>query len=231
MGGGDVHGVDVVEPAVIGFGHDGHGPCGACEMVGVAVDHPCGGPRMAGTDGMGVGDKDGAEEIARVIDPMRPRHLAIAVEREMPRRHGARGATVVARQKRRDAAAQADGGIGQGAETDRDACDIGDGIERAGGAGKRQAEGAGAGFCLAHGARLLVSALPVKPRKRGPAPAPPEYLGKGEGQEPVSPVHPCANTPRGVRGGGGGREAPRSRVGRELDLTGHVCWSYSAGRE
>ena len=78
----DVESVDVIEPAVPGFGDDGEGPPVAFH-VGRAVFYFPGDDGVADdADAVGVGDHDGAVEEAGVVDPGGAGHFTVAVEGE-----------------------------------------------------------------------------------------------------------------------------------------------------
>ena len=140
------HRVDVVQNAIISFGDHRHGPGDAvAEMVGIAVNHPACRTRVAGPNAVGVGDQNRAQKIAAVLDPMRPGHLAIAVQRGLASADGFGVAGIHPRDDRRDSGAHMAGRVLQGAKPHADPGHIGDGIQRAGRAGKRQAKITGAG--------------------------------------------------------------------------------------
>ena len=103
---------------------------------------------MRQADGKGVGDGDRAGEPAGVAYPVRAGHFAVAVEGVDPRPNGVNESGSRTRQNGRHAGADGSRVILQRGEADRDACNVGDGIERAGLACKGQAEAAGTGLAI-----------------------------------------------------------------------------------
>ena len=152
---GDVQPVDVVQHAVVGLGHDGHCP----EVVrfpgcAVSLDHPADCRRVAWPDGMGVRDQDRPGQPAAVTHPVRPGHLAIAVEAELPGPDGFGLGIASARQDRGDAGLHLNAPRRQAwiarreqlCRADFDPRHVGDGVERPGRSGQRHSQRAGAGF-------------------------------------------------------------------------------------
>src|SRR5262245_17406088 len=125
--------VDVVQPAVVGFGNDRQSP------------RLQSGPRYLpfqnrvphDTNAVRIRDRDGTLEESALVDPRRASHLAVAVEREPRREHRIR-ALAAARVHDRDA--RANRSLADDERTlardergmpDFDAGDVGDGVERA----------------------------------------------------------------------------------------------------
>jgi hypothetical protein len=74
----DVHPVDVVQIAVVGFGHDGEGPM---DPERCAVGHIGGHERVPhDADRMRIRDRDRRREHARLAHPLEAGHLAVAVQ-------------------------------------------------------------------------------------------------------------------------------------------------------
>ena len=141
----DVAPADVVGGPVVGLGDDGHGPAmGAAEGVRIGVDHPAHRGVMHDADRMGVGEADRPLKITGVPHPVDAGHFAVAVQVELPGPHGQRHRMVAARQNRGHAgadlrpAAAAPGA--QRREAHLHPRDVGDGVERAGRAGKAQTQ-------------------------------------------------------------------------------------------
>ena len=77
-----VESVDVVQPAVPGFGHHGERPPVAFHVGRAVLDFPGDDGVAHHADAVRVGDHDGAVEKAGVFEPGCAGHLAVAVERE-----------------------------------------------------------------------------------------------------------------------------------------------------
>ena len=79
-----VEAVDVVEQAVVGLGHDRQAPGLQARPRHLPLED-----RVAhDADAVRVGDRDRALEEAALLEPRRPGHLAVAVEREPGAEHG-----------------------------------------------------------------------------------------------------------------------------------------------
>ena len=151
-----MQGIYVVQRAVIGLAHHRHRPTMTAREKGVVMlDHPLRDAVVHRPDAMGVGDGQGPDEIARVLYPMGARHLAIAVQGELPGPDRLRRACVLSGPDHRDPGPHLAGRVGQGAKAHCDAGHVGDGIEGARRAGKRQPQVTGAGF--GHGWVLSIS--------------------------------------------------------------------------
>ena len=110
---------------------------------------------------MGVGDQNRAKEITAVLDPMRPGHLAIAIQRGLTGANRLGVAGIHPGNNGGDACAHVAVGVLQGAETDRHTRHISDGVERAGGAGKGQAKITGAGHCVSFRSETRTESRPA----------------------------------------------------------------------
>jgi hypothetical protein len=153
----NVESVDVVEPAVPGFGDDGQRPPVAFH-IGRAVFNLPGDDGVADdADAVRVGDHDGAVEEAGIVDPGGAGHFAVAVEGEPGGEDGVvaglaagmNGGDAGADRALADyelAAAGDEGGV-----ADLDSFDICNGVVGAGGAVEGDAEIAGAGLGLGRG--------------------------------------------------------------------------------
>src|SRR5580704_3574374 len=153
----DVESVDVVQPAVPGFGHDGQRPEIAFHIRAAVLDLPRDDGVADDADAMSVRDHDRTVEKTGVFNPGSAGHLAVAIEREPGGEDG-----VVA-----GFSAGMDGGDagadGSGADyelaaagdergmADLDALHVGDGVVGAGSPIEGNAEVAGAGFGLGSG--------------------------------------------------------------------------------
>ena len=138
-----VKAVDVVQPAVVGFGDDRQPP----RLQDVATrDLPLNDRVAHDADAVRVGDRDRPLEQAALLDPGRAGHLAVAVQREPGGEHG----IVVgpaARMDDRDAGANrtlADDELAAAGDqrrvSDLHPGDVGDRVERPCGAADRQLE-------------------------------------------------------------------------------------------
>ena len=107
---------------------------------------------MRHADGVGIGDDNGTEKIASILDPVAAGHLAIAIEAMDAGIGRDRRLRLPMRQDRGDAgayealAAWPEFALDHRAKADTDAGHIGDGIVRAGRAVKGQAEVAASRF-------------------------------------------------------------------------------------
>ena len=72
--------LDVVEQRVVALGHDGQRNVVAASDGGMMFDHPADDAVRGAPDVERIGQHDRFFEIARLVDPMRSRHLAVAVE-------------------------------------------------------------------------------------------------------------------------------------------------------
>ncbi len=127
---------DVVQRAVPGLGHDRQE---APVALGVPLGHVGDGGVVHGADAAGVGDEDRVRQRLEVADPVRPGHLAVAVQRVGGGEDGG-VPDVLARQHRGDAGAHRtsadleralaahDRGV-----ADQHAVDVGDGVVGPGG--------------------------------------------------------------------------------------------------
>ncbi len=155
-----VKAVDVVEPAVPCFRHDGKRPPVA-GGIGLAVRHsPLNDSVADDADAMRVGDHHGTFEEAGFLDPSRAGHFAVAVLREPAGENSAGHGIFAARKNCRDA--RADGTFtdlklsftgNQRGVADQNTSNVGDGVKRTGRAVKRDSEIAGAGL----GGRFFLS--------------------------------------------------------------------------
>ena len=87
-----VHAADIAGESIIGLADDRHGPGVVVQKSGVLPDHPLYRGVVGDTHGMGVGQADGAGEIARVVDPVGAGQFAVAVQVVVP---GPGGAQIV----------------------------------------------------------------------------------------------------------------------------------------
>ena len=82
----DMPAADVIGQAVIGLGHNRHGPGMVIQKkTGILIDHPTDRGVMHHADRMGIGDADRADKIAGFMNPVGAGHLAVAVERDIDR--------------------------------------------------------------------------------------------------------------------------------------------------
>jgi hypothetical protein len=150
----DVKSVDVVEPAVPGFGDHGQRPEVAFHVGRAVLDLPGNDGVAHDSDAVRVGDHYGAGEEAGVVDPGGAGHLTVAVEGEPGGEDGVVG-SFAARMNGGDAGAHgsladyefAFAGDERGV-SDLDAFDVGDGVVAAGSAIEGDSEIAGAGLGL-----------------------------------------------------------------------------------
>jgi len=150
----NVESVDVVEPAVPGFGNDGQGPEVAFHVRRRVLHFPGDDGVAYDPDAVRVGDHYGSVEKAGVFDPGGSGHFAVAVEGEPGGEDGVVG-SFAARVNRGDAGAHgtfadyefAIAGDESGV-SDFEAFHVSDGVVGAGSAVEGDAEIAGAGLGL-----------------------------------------------------------------------------------
>src|SRR5208283_5155193 len=87
----NVESVDVVEPAVPGFGDDGQRPPVALHIGRAMFHFPCDDGVADDTNAVRVGDHDRAIQEAGIVDPGGTSHFAVAVESEPSGEYGVVG--------------------------------------------------------------------------------------------------------------------------------------------